>query len=150
MNSGRINSGPFYENNNKCFSMFLESILDSYSQTYLQVITLSSMPSGPLASMVKMIHLPKVSSFIVTNCNEGQHNNCLYVLFRYPIEICNSRKNTSNYMFSHDIPAIFSYFTNNGYIIDKDVSKIINNSHISISSTSAPNRRFICFVNYKD
>jgi hypothetical protein len=141
-----MNSGPFYENNN-CFSMFLESILDSYSQTYLQVITLSSMPSGPLASMVKMIHLPKVSPFIVTNYNEGQYNNCLYVLTRYPMFSC---KNTSNYMFSHDIPAIFSYLTTNGYIIDKDISKIINNSHISIiSTTSGSNRRFICFVSYK-
>lgn len=140
-----MNGCPFYNNNNKCFSMFLESILDSYSQTYLQVITLSSMPSGPLASMVKIIHLSKVSPFV---CNEGQHNNCLHVLFRYPVEICDSRKNTSNYMFSHDIPAIFSYFTDNGYVIDKDVSKIINDSHVSIGSTTGSNRRFVCFVNY--
>lgn len=140
-----MNSGPFYNNNNNNgFSMYLESILDSYSQTYLQVITLSSMPSGPLASMVKMIHLPKVSSFVVTNYNELQHNNCSYILSRYPIFSC---KNTSNYMFSDDIPAVFSYLTNNGYIIDKDISKIINNSHISTSSTR-PNRRFICFVSY--
>lgn len=145
-----MNSSPFYNNNNNnCFSIFLESILDSYSQTYLQVITLSSMPSGPLASMVKIIYSPKLSPFIVANYNEGQHNNCLHILFRYPVEMCNSLKNTSNYMFSHDIPAVFSYLTDNGYIIDKDVSKIMNNSHVSISSTGS-NRRFICFVNYKD
>lgn len=144
-----MNGSPFYNDNNNCFSMFLESILDSYSQTYLQVITLSSMPSGPLASMVKMIHLPKLSPFVVTNHNECQHDNCLYVLFRYPTEMCNSLKNTSNYMFSHDIPAVFSYFTDNGYIVDKDVSKTMNNSHVSVGSTGS-NRRFICFVNYKD
>lgn len=138
-----MNSGPFYNNNN-CFSMYLESILDSYSQTYLQVITLSSMPSGPLASMVKMIHLPKVSPFFI-NQEQVQHNNCSHILSRYPIFSC---KNTSNYMFSDDIPAVFSYLTNNGYIIDKDISKIINSSHISTGS-SRPNRRFICFVSYK-
>jgi hypothetical protein len=59
---------PFYpkgsDTSNTVFTIYLEPILDSYSKTYINVITLSGIPTGPLGQMVKLISLPKLSPFM--------------------------------------------------------------------------------------
>ena len=152
---------PFYPNDSSIaesgsFIMFLEPILDSFSKTYFQVITLSAMPPGPISNMVKLMPFPKLSSFSASSTK-----SCGYVLLRYPKGV--PIKNACEYMFSSDIPAVFSYLEKNGYSIDSKLTKMINGSKITIgnqdelncanigySSCSGSNRRLICFVSYSN
>lgn len=143
---------PFYpsasESQTTSFALYLEPILDSYSQTYRQVITLSCMPSGPLASMVKMQSLSKLSPFYSSvNCSR-----CSYILMRYPNSNSNSNsiKKDNDYMYSDDIPAVFSYLTNHGYTINQSFTKMMNGSRICIGIGSDKNnsQRLICFVSF--
>lgn len=141
---------PFYPSfqTNRFFSLYLETILDSYSQTYQQVITLSGMPSGPLASCIKIKSLPKLSPFVCKN-EFSSGLECSYILMRYPIGNSNNQK-CAEYMYSSDIPAVFSYLTNNGYSIDNSATKMMNQSRVLVGNgnDSCSDRRLICFASY--
>ncbi len=143
---------PFYSNHNgnhynKTFTLFLEPILVPFEQTYINAITVSCMPPGPLAAMVKMMSLPKLSPFVSNNDSVLVPNfGCTFVLMRYPVGFSN--KKISDYMFSHDIPALFSYLENNGYTINTSTTKMMNESRVLIRGISTSDRRMICFVSY--
>ena len=151
---------PFYPSGSTAsttsgsFTLYLEPILDSYSQTYRQVITLSSIPPGPLASMVKTMSLPKLSPFVSYTNNQSELGfGCSYILMRYPNGYSHpnshshSKKKGSDYMYSEDIPAVFSYLTNNGYTIDNSITKMMNGSRILVGNGSN-DKRLICFVSF--
>ena len=165
---------PFYPNGitgpNSSFTIFLEPIYDSFSQTYMNIITLSCMPDGPLKSMVKLMSFPKLSPFICYT--DGLPANCSFVLMRYPVSnhihtnasdnvqifrmdqglytSSNLKKETS-YMFANDITALFSYLLSHGYTIDTSISKLLKNSGINSVpnfSNGNGNRRMICIATF--
>ena len=136
---------PFYPNGkhstNKVFTAYLEPILDSYSQTYINVITLSGMPEGPLGQMVKLISLPKLSPFKDMPSNTTFRNSigfgCTYVLMKYPKQNFGSTiKCADAYMTADDIPALFSYLKTNHYHIDTDLTKMMNKSRAQMGGIS--------------
>ena len=166
---------PFYPNGitgpNSSFTIFLEPIYDSFSQTYMNIITLSCMPDGPLKSMVKLMSFPKLSPFICYT--DGLPANCSFVLMRYPVSHHNSYvhasdrtgmirmnqtlytssnlKKETSYMFADDITALFAYLLSHGYTIDTSISKLLKNSGIngvSNFSNGNGNRRFICIATF--
>jgi len=143
---------PFYPNGitgkNQSFVMYLTPIYDSQTQTYMNIITLSCMPDGPLGSLVKLKSFPKLSIFSTNGNGNGNNNinstNCAFVLQRYY-----SSKSTNEYMFADDITAIFSYLTNNGYTIEKSISKMLNESRVVIGSNGTNgNRSMICIASF--
>jgi hypothetical protein len=113
--------------------------------------------------MVKMMSLPKLSPF-ATNNHSFMGTGCSYILFRYPVTGSGSAsgniitKKGAEYMYSDDIPAVFSYLTNHGYTIDKGVTKMMNGSRVLVgsgasggsgsASGSDSNRRLICFASF--
>ena len=154
---------PFYSQtqcntNGTCiFTLFVEPILDSYTQTYLNVITLSNMPLGPLSEMVKMISLQKLSPFMEIGTNSGILNNglglgCTYVLMKYPVKGGGVPKSIDGYMRPDDIPALFSYLSSNGYTIDNNLTSMMNKSRVLIGGVSdtrfSGDRKMICMVSY--
>jgi hypothetical protein len=154
---------PFYPNGNgngnananTTFSLFLEPVLDPYSQTYINIITLSYMPAGPLQSLVKMVSFPKLSPFATNNQNKNTNTNglqCSYVLLRYPTGNGNGNYKCDDiYMYSNDIPAVFSYLRSHGYTIDTSCTKMMNGSRISWGFSDnmfSGDKRLICFVFY--
>ena len=54
-------NSPF-ASSNSIITMYLEPILHPFFQTYIDIITLSAEPPGPLADMVKLINFPKIIS----------------------------------------------------------------------------------------
>jgi hypothetical protein len=107
------------------------------------------MPPGPLASMVKIMSLPKLSPFVsYTNDRSEFGFGCSYILMRYP-NGCSNKK-SSDYMYSDDIPAVFSYLTNHGYTIDNSVTKMMNGSRVLVGngSGSSGDKRLICFASF--
>jgi len=150
---------PFYpkgqDTPHTIFTAYLEPILDSYSQTYLNVITLSGMPEGPLGQMVKMISLKKLSPFMDMPSNTTFRNSlgfgCTYVLLKYPKQYIGSTiKCADTYMTADDIPAFFSYLRSNNYHIDTDLTKMMNKSRVQMGGISetrySGDRKMLCIV----
>jgi hypothetical protein len=144
---------PFYPSSfsSSIFTLYLEPILDSYSQTYLNVITLSDKPQGPLSQMVRLMSLPKLSNTMYSGYSGLMNPTCTYVLMKYPVSGSSGvPKNTDCYMRADDIPAIFSYLTRNGYVIDTNMTSMMNKSRALLGGISdvrfSGDRKMICIV----
>lgn len=140
---------PFYKENSSIV-LYLEPILNTYYKTYQNVITLSAMPDGPLADLVTSFSLSKLSRF--QEAGPGMYtSNCTFVLLRYPKNM-GSSKCADYFMTADDIPAVFSYLQNHGYIIDTNLTKMLYKSPITIGGVSekrmSGNRKMICMVQY--
>ena len=143
---------PFHSECSNNVTLYLEPFLNSYYKTYQHIITLSSMPKGPLKNMVACIRSPKLSEF-----QDGSDfaTNHLYILLRYNKEdITNySGKNIDIYMNNDDIPNILSYLMENGYVVDTKITNMLYKSKIPMSSgerSSYGKKRIICFFSYNE
>lgn len=144
---------PFAKTNTS-ITMYLEPILNTYNKTYINIITLSNMPDGPLKEMVSRMNPPKLSEYYPISPFIGTNNNCVYTLMRYPGT--RSSSNSSHldfYMYADDIPSVFSYLTENGYIIDTKMTNMMQKSNINIGGPAntrmSGNRKLICMFTYK-
>jgi len=156
---------PFGQGNGKgngTFVLYLEPILNTYYKTYQNVITVSDMPHGPLADMVTLINLPKLSSFqeasVFSSPSLGRGmGSCFHVLLRYPKSVCSGNgcsisigKNTDIFMGADDIPSVLGYLVANGYKVDTSITKMLQNSRVLIGGASerrfSGDRKMICFV----
>ena len=150
---------PFY-NARKTTVMYLEPILNSYYQTYQDVITFSNVPVGPISRMVNTISAPKLSQFqSFSPFYGGEVTNCVSVLMRYPIGSNGSAsgysafiKNTDSAMGADDIPAVLSYLMENGYSVDTKMTRMLQSSEINIGGPAmnrmSGKRKMICFFTY--
>jgi hypothetical protein len=146
--------------NNSTIVFYLEPILNSYHKSYQNVITVSSIPTGPLADMVSSMSVPKLSSyqqFGVFSSPTSVPGNCVNVLLRYPKHTANGRpslKNTDSFMTAEDIPSVLSYLLVNGYTIEKDLSEIMQKANIGFGGVSqnrlSGNRKMICMATYNN
>lgn len=147
---------PFSTSNTIVF--YLEPILNSYHKTYQNIITVSSIPPGPLSDLVASMSLPKLSPFQHVGTFTPPVTapyNCVNVLLRYPKTLVNHRpsmKNIDSFMTMEDIPSVLSYLSSNGYTIEKDLSDIMQKANIGFGGTSvnrmSGNRKMICIANY--
>jgi len=148
---------PFAKSN-KSFVLYLEPILNTYYKTYQNIITLSTMPTGPLADMVTMINPPKLSPFQefgqFSTPNFGRGGGCTYVLLRYPKSACgvigSIGKNSDVFMGADDIPSVLAYLNSNGYIVDTGITKMLFKSRITVGGVAenriSGDRKMICMV----
>jgi len=109
-----------------------EPYLDQKNECYKNIITVSPKPTGSLLSISKLIKPPKLSPFIEKNrcCNTP---TCIYAIM--------SISNTSELMCIDEIPELFSYLVSNGYTINTELTKMMNDSDIRFSR-----KKIICFV----
>lgn len=139
------------------FCLYLEPFLNTYYQTYQNIITLNAMPDGPLGQMVTLMNTPKLSPY-QSNQNIGfyQHFgfNCKYVLLRYPAYGSGIQsgvsKNSDAFMGSDDIPSILGYLISCGYTIDTSLTKMLFQSRVVVGSENngGGDRKLICMVTY--
>jgi len=71
-----------FANNNSTFVLYLEPVRNQYYKTYQNIITVSTMPPGPLEQLVKPLSFEKLSSFQQAS-PFYQGMNCVHVLFMY-------------------------------------------------------------------
>ena len=139
---------------NTSFTIYLEPILNTFYNTYQNVITLNIIPKGPLEQMVSTISTAKLSPFKQASVLAGPYHNCKYVLLRYPKTGGGntSLKSIENFMGADDIPSVISYLQNNNYTIDTNITDMFNNSRITIGGVSengmTGDRRMICMARY--
>jgi len=153
---------PFSQfKNNSTFVLYLEPILNPYYKAYQNVITLDRMPDGPLAELVTIVNLPKLSPFqeagVFSSPNFGRAvgGSCVHVLMRYKNTNIGTTqgfnwKTTDAFMCADDIPSVFGYLKANGYKIDTDTTKMLFKSKVDIGGVSdkrfSGNRKLICMV----
>jgi len=142
----------------RTFVIYLEPILNSYYQAYQNVLTLNTMPPGPLVDLVTMINLPKLSPFQSASTYASpfyQGGNCTAVLLRYP-DLAGSGlgacKVADAFLGADDIPDLFSFLVSNGYTIDTSLTKMMNQSRVMIGGVSertlSGDRRMVAMVSY--
>jgi hypothetical protein len=148
---------PFSDSNSS-FVLYLEPILNTYYQTYQNIITFNAMPSGPLAEMVTTINMPKLSPFQefgkFSTPNYSRGFGCTFVLLRYPKSVCgvggNIGKNTDYFMGADDIPSVLAYLRKHGYKVDIGLTKMLFKGPVVIGGVSetrdSGNRKMICMV----
>ena len=115
-----IFSMPFYLSNDEC---------------YTKVLTLDRMPSqgSPLNQIVKRVTIPKLSQFQqATPCN--------------PIERCGNiiikpGCSCTDYARESDLPLIFTFLSQNGYVINTNITQMLNQGDVS---SDFP---LICYIN---
>ena len=76
------------------FVLYLEPILNSYYQSYQNIITVSTMPPGPLSRLVSKIDMPKLSPYQQAAAYASPFYNgcnCVIALMRYPCDGLGSR-----------------------------------------------------------
>jgi len=147
-----MSESPFYNNTSsgKTCILYLEPILNTYYKEYMNVLTVSGIPDGPLNNMVYTIHNEKLSPFQEISVFAGGFPSCLYVLGKYS----NRRpvmNDSDSFMMVQDIPAVFSYLENNGYRIDTNYTKIVQRSGVSFglgSNRLSGNKKMICMFSF--
>lgn len=142
---------PFSKTNTSTFILYLEPYLNTYHKTYQNIITLSSLPAGPLSNMVTTVSSSKLSAFQTVGEFNNNPFNCMYVLLRYPVNNGqNYLKNVDSFMGADDIPSIFAYLVENGYKIDTDLTKMLYKSPVTIGGVSdsriSGNRKMIAII----
>jgi hypothetical protein len=148
---------PFAKSNSS-FVLYLEPILNNYYKTYQNIITMNTMPTGPLADLVTIINAPKLSPFQefgqFSSPNFGRGGGCTFVLLRYPKSACgvsgNIGKNIDVFMGADDIPSVLAYLNKHGYKVDVSLSKMLFKSRINVGDISetrlSGDRKLICMV----
>jgi len=143
---------PFDNHNSHCI-LYLEPFLNTFHKTYQNIITLSSIPDGPLANMVTTISTSKLSPFQQLNAISSTPTNCTQVLLRYPkaSSSTSSIKNTEYFMGADDIPSIFSYLQSNGYVVDAQLTKMLFKGDVvggQSQTRHSGNKKMICMIRY--
>jgi hypothetical protein len=136
----------------KSFILYLEPILNTYYQSYQNVITINRIPEGPLQNLTYTINAAKLSPFQAASMYSSpfyKGENCTHVIIRYPAENF-SWKNSDIFMGKDDIPNIFSFLLENGYKINTDLTKMLFDSGIDMGGIAdrrfSGERKMICMV----
>jgi hypothetical protein len=132
------------------FVLYLEPILNPYFKSYQNIITVDCIPSGPLADMVALVNLPKLSPFQEAGFG-FIGGSCVHVLLRYPKGSgLFNWKNSDIFMGADDIPSVLGYLRCNGYVVDTDLTKMMFKSRVEVGGVSerrfSGDRKVICFV----
>jgi hypothetical protein len=130
------------------FVLYLEPVLNTFVKEYMNVITLSTMPLGPLQPLVSTLNAPKLSPFREPSPFDGRpFGSCIYVLMRYPGK--RTLRCSDDYMTADDIPAVLGFLMENGYQVDTDLSKMLMKSGVmGGASNYSGKRRLIAMVRW--
>lgn len=102
-------------------------IYDSHLQCYKKLITINTMPSGPLKNIIKKGKQEKISPF-QQNTNCCISNLCLLLIL--------NPNDTSEYLCEDKICDLFSFLLTNGYTIETELTKMMKDK----------NQNLICFI----
>jgi hypothetical protein len=105
---------------------------NSIYQEYTNILVINKDPEGPLKEMTKKIRLNKLSPF-TTKSNICGQCDCVIAL---------KDLNSCELMCVDELPNLFEYLLNNGYVIDTSVTKILQKTSVK------PDGNMICMLQY--
>ena len=137
--------------------MYIEPIRNEYYKTYQNVITLSAMPPGPIAALVRPMNPPKLSefqsfgAFAAPLYGRLPGMGCVYALMRYPAPH-GGLKTNNMFMVADDLPNVCAYLEQNGYRIDTRTMHSLAFAGIQVGGVSetrlSGNRKPVCSFRY--
>jgi hypothetical protein len=120
------------------YTIMIQNYYDTNLQYYRNILILNKEPIGPLNKYIKKISMPYLSPFTNSFSNDMNNTNntntCLYAIIDF--------MDNTKLMCVNNIPDLFSFLINNGYIIDYNLTKIIKNT------TCASKNNLICYITY--
>ncbi len=137
------------------FSLYLEPMLNSYWKSYMQVITLNTMPDGALRDLVMSVNFPKLSPFQEPgNSPFYTGSNCVLCLMRYPVGAIGGSgaafRMGDAFMGADDIPSVLSFLEMNGYNVQIALTNMLFEGEVPVGGVSesrlSGNRKLIAMV----
>lgn len=120
------------------YTIMIQNYYDTNLQYYRNILILNKEPIGPLNKYIKKIYMPYLSPFKNSFSNDINNTNyncgCLYAIIDF--------MDNTKLMCVNNIPDLFSFLINNGYIIDNNLTKIIKNT------TCTSKNDLICYITY--
>lgn len=98
---------------------------DRFNQCYKNILSVNSIPNGPLARLIRRIEYNKLSPFQ----QDGpcyKYDKCKYAIVAGIDKCC-------EFMTQEQIYDLTSFLLSNGYQIENQVTNTLNNSQIKIS-----------------
>jgi hypothetical protein len=95
-----------------------DTIYLQIEKTYQKVLTINTIPEGPLSSIVKTI------KHNINTINTLRNTNYINVIL--------NPNNTTEYLFEDDLAVFISYLRENGYSIDTMLTKVLQNKYRDI------------------
>jgi hypothetical protein len=120
------------------FTIFSQPYYDTHKQCYKNIITINTIPNGPLKKLTKQIKLNKLSPFQVEGpCTPIE--KCTFALINMNHHCC------GDLMTPDELPFLFSFLLSNGYQIETQLTKLLYQSDVKISIS---NKKIITNVSY--
>ena len=120
------------------YSLYIEPYYDSQCQQYINIVTINTIPVGPLSDYVTQLRFNTLSDFT------GLNNKCRPLCI-YAIKTINSRScNSLNLLSSEQIDDLICFLMENNYTINKDLTKLMNNDRIVLNN----GRILLFYINY--
>lgn len=120
------------------YTIMIQNYYDTNLQYYRNILILNKEPIGPLNKYIKKISMPYLSPFknsFSNDINNTNNNNaCLYAIIDF--------MDNNKLMCVNNIPDLFSFLINNGYIIDNNLTKIIKNTTCTLKND------LVCYITY--
>jgi len=138
-------SFQIYMGHTRSYILSIRVFLDTCNGCYKNVITINTLPEGPLRNLVGKLQMPQLSPFKTQTACTG----CAYVLYSANDGYtCNTGYNdkqcyNGNIMNESHIPELFSFLMSNGYTIDTGLTKLLNKSEIKMNDD-----KVLCFITY--
>ena len=106
---------------------------DSHHQVYRQILTINTMPEGPLKSRVRRIHNPRLSPFQFPPPQSCPPPSCINAIYG----------NDGQLLCINNIPSLFQYLIENGYKFDYDLTNMMEKSQVKTDNT------LLCYIKYE-
>jgi hypothetical protein len=129
----------------KTVTLFSQPYLDKHNQCYKNIVTINSIPQGPLAQFVRRVQFPPLSEFKQPGPCSHIKNCGLALVSLNSDNYC--AKNGSNLMIVDEIPNLVSFLLTSGYTIDTSLTKMFNTSDIRFQTENANKLLFLVTYN---
>ena len=114
------------------YSLKSQIYLDKITKCYKKIITINKDPCDErLNPIIKKLQNVRLSIFNEDSCNCSNRSNCIIAL--------TNPTNTHQLLEINDIPDLFTFLAENGYVIDETTTKIM-------LKTSEKIKNLICFI----
>lgn len=125
-------------------TLIVEPFYDTYTKSYKNIITVNLMPNGPLRRLVTRVKFNKFGpNGTYLNCNRIQ-NTCGLALNSLEQTCCGDGGKYGCLMTPDEIPNLFAFLAEKGYMIDTSITNMMNFGDIKLNN----NRKILCFFKY--
>lgn len=133
------------ENNRglKTFTITSQPFYDQYNKCYKNIMMVNVEPCGPIRRLVRLTKLPRLSPFQREGpCNPIQQCGLALQSLRglglgfdsFNGSGCCKEKSGCNLMTPDEIPDLITYLIGNGYLIETQITNMLNQSEIKLSN----------------